>query len=142
MLNLEAAEQIIDGALAHARSINAKQMAVIVLDDGGHPIAFKREDGATFFRLEIARAKAFGALGMGSDTAVLADRAKANPVFFGSLSAAVDGGLVFAAGGVLIKSHDDVTLGAVGVSGDSGDIDEACAKAGISLSQYRTGAVS
>ena len=55
LLNLAAAQTIITGALAHAQAQGAKPLAVIVLDAGGHPMAFARNDGASFYRLDIAR---------------------------------------------------------------------------------------
>ena len=106
LLNLAAAQTIITGALAHAQAQGAKPLAVIVLDAGGHPMAFARNDGASFYRLDIARAKAQGALGMGSDTRALAERAKGNPAFFQSLSAVVGGGIAYSPGGVLIRAND------------------------------------
>ena len=101
-----------------------------MLDAGARPVAFAREDGATFFRHEIAVAKATGAMGMGADTRVLAQRAAGNPVFFQSVSAAVGGQIAYSPGGVLIR-RDGAVIGAVGVSGDAADCDEACALAGL-----------
>ena len=129
-LTLDRARAVIDGALAHARSVAAAPLAVVVLDAGGHPVAFAREDGATFFRHEIAVAKAVGALGMGADTRLLAERAKGNPLFFQSVSQAVGGRIAFSPGGVLIRA-DGIVIGAVGISGDTGDVDEAAAQAGL-----------
>ncbi len=129
-LTLNAAQAIVAAALAHARSLSAKPLAVIVVDEGGHPVAFAREDGATIFRHDIARAKAIGAIGMGDDTRVLAERAKGNPAFFQSVTAAVGGNIAFSPGGVLIR-YNGAVIGAVGISGDTGDCDEECALAGI-----------
>jgi uncharacterized protein GlcG (DUF336 family) len=129
-LTLAAAQTIIGTGLAHARSRSAKPLAVVVLDAGGHPVAFAREDGASLFRHDIARAKAMGALGMGDDTRVLAERAKGNPVFFQSVSVAVGGNIAFSPGGVLIREAGTI-IGAVGISGDTGDCDEDCALAGL-----------
>jgi uncharacterized protein GlcG (DUF336 family) len=42
-----------------------------------------------------------------------------------------DGRVVPAAGGVLIRDSGGAVLGAVGISGDVSDKDEACALAGI-----------
>lgn len=130
-LSLEQAQAIVAGALAEARSRNAKALAVIVLDAGAHPVAFAREDGASLFRFDIARAKATGALGMDADTAVLAERAKGNPVFFQSVSAAVSGQIAFSPGGVVIRDAQGRAIGAVGISGDTGECDAECAKVGI-----------
>lgn len=134
-LTLAAAQTIVAAALAEARSRNAKPLAVIVLDAGGHPVAFAREDGVSLFRHDIARAKAMGALGMGDDTRVLAERAKGNPAFFHSVSVAVGGNIAFSPGGVLIR-HQGEVIGAVGISGDTGDCDELCALAGLEAAGF------
>jgi uncharacterized protein GlcG (DUF336 family) len=54
-----------------------------------------------------------------------------NPGFFAALFAASEGRVVPAAGGVLIRDASGELLGAVGISGDTSDKDEACALAGI-----------
>lgn len=132
-ITLEQAQTIVSGTLGEARNRGANPLAVVVLDAGGHPVAFAREDGATFFRHTIAVAKATGALGMGADTRVLAKRAAGNPAFFQSLSAVLDGQVAYSPGGVLIL-NEGLVVGAVGVSGDTGDCDEECALVGIAKS--------
>lgn len=134
-LTLAAAQTIITAALAEARSRNGRPLAVVVLDAGGHPVAFAREDGASLFRHDIARAKAMGALGMGDDTRVLAERAKGNPAFFQSVSVAVGGNIAFSPGGVLIRTGGAI-IGAVGISGDTGECDEDCALAGLKAAGF------
>lgn len=140
MISLDQAQTIVRNALAHGRAQNLKPLAVIVMDAGGHPLAFAREDGASFFRHDIARAKAVGALGMGDDTSVLAERAKANPAFFQSVTAVVGGNIAFSPGGVLVRDTAGVVIGAVGISGDTGDMDGACALAGIAGAGLKGGA--
>ena len=130
-LTLALSQQVIAGTLAEARSRGARPLAVVVLDAGGHPVALAREDGASFYRDRIAAAKARGALGMGSDTRDLAQRAAGNPVFFQSLAVAVGGDIAFSPGGVLLRDATGAVIGAVGVSGDTADCDEECARAGI-----------
>lgn len=130
-LNLAAAQVVIEAALASARARAAKPLAVIVVDAGGHPLAFAREDGASFARLDIARAKASGALAMDADTRVLAQRAAGNPVFFQSVTVALGGQIAFSPGGVLVRDAQGQVLGAVGASGDTGDCDEECVTAGL-----------
>ena len=130
-LTLAQARAIIDAALDKARADGAQPLAVVVLDAGAHPVATVREDGASLFRFDIAKAKASGALGMGADTRVLAARAASNPVFFQSVVAATGGRLALSPGGVLIRDVAGAVIGAVGISGDTGDCDEACAIAGI-----------
>lgn len=130
-LTLALSQQVIAGTLAEARSRGARPLAVVVLDAGGHPVALAREDGASFYRDRIAAAKARGALGMGSDTRDLAQRAAGNPVFFQSLAVAVGGDIAFSPGGVMLRDATGAVIGAVGVSGDTADCDEECARAGI-----------
>lgn len=129
-LTLAQAQAIIAATLTEARARSAQALAVVVLDAGGHPVACAREDGATFFRHTIAAAKATGALGMGANTRVLAQRAAGNATFFQSVAMAVGGDIAFSPGGVLVRSNGTV-IGAVGVSGDTGDCDEECALVGI-----------
>lgn len=140
MISLDQAQTMVREAIAHGRAQNLKPLAVIVIDSGGHPVAFAREDGASFFRHDIARAKAVGALGMGDDTRVLAERAKANPAFFQSVTAVVGGNIAFSPGGVLVRDASGIVIGAVGISGDTGDMDEACALAGIAAAGLQGGA--
>lgn len=130
-LTLALSQQVIAGTLGEARSRGARPLAVVILDAGGHLVALAREDGASFYRDRIAVAKARGALGMGSDTRDLARRAAGNPVFFQSVAVAVGGDIAFSPGGVLLRDATGAVIGAVGVSGDTADCDEECARAGI-----------
>lgn len=130
-MTLDDARAIVVAALAHARGAAMKPLAIIVLDAGAHPVAFEREDGASLFRFDIARAKAAGALGMGQDTRALAQAAEQRPGFFNSVSVAVGGRIALSPGGVLVRDRAGAVIGAVGISGDTGDNDEVCALAGI-----------
>lgn len=130
-LTLEHASHIVDAALAEAATLAAKPLAVVVLDAGGHPLALKRHEDASLYRADIATAKAHGALGMGSGSRTLAERAAASPAFFAALSAVTAGRIVPVPGGVLIRSTDGTIIGAVGISGDHSDVDESCAIAGV-----------
>jgi uncharacterized protein GlcG (DUF336 family) len=130
-LTLDQARTILDAGLAHGRGAGAQPLALILLDAGAHPVAFAREDGASLFRFDIARAKATGALGMGADTRAIAARSVNNPAFFQSVVAATGGQLALSPGGVLIRDGEGRLIGAIGVSGDTADVDEACAFAGI-----------
>jgi len=128
-LSLQQATIIVEAALRKARETGCAPLAVAVLDAGGHLKAFAREDGAGIVRPQIAIGKAWGALGMGVGTRALARRVAEQPQlqpFFASLSALSEGRIVPVPGGVLIRD-----AGAVGISGDTSDKDEACALAGI-----------
>ena len=130
-LTLDQANQIIQGARAAVRAANYKPMGIAVLDASGQLVAFGREDGASMFRFDVARGKAWGAVGMGASSRVLAERAKDNPNFFVSLSATAEGKFLPQPGAVLIKDAHGNVLGAVGASGGTGDEDEIICKAGV-----------
>jgi len=133
-LSLQQATTIVESALRKARATSCAPLAVAVLDAGGHLKAFAREDGAGIVRPQIAIAKAWGALGMGVGTRALARRIAEQPQlvpFFGARNAMSEGRVVPVPGGVLVKDAGGAVIGAVGVSGDVSDKDEACALAGI-----------
>jgi uncharacterized protein GlcG (DUF336 family) len=127
---------IVERAIALARERDLAPLAIAVLDAGGHLVAFQREDGAGFARHAIACGKAWGSLGMGFGSRELARRAATAPAFIAALTAATHGQVIPSPGGVLILDADRELLGAVGISGDSGDNDEACAVAGIEAAGF------
>ncbi len=129
-LTLATANVIVEAALRHARTLDLAPMTVCVLDAGGHLVAFQRQDRSGILRFDIAFGKAWGALGMGFGSRELAKRAESNPAFVGALAAASNGRVVPVPGGVLILSGQEV-IGAVGISGDLSDKDEACGLSGI-----------
>jgi uncharacterized protein GlcG (DUF336 family) len=130
-LTLAQASTIVDIALATAHDMELVPMTVAVLDAGGHLVAFKREDRSGILRYDIAYGKAWGALGMGFGSRTLYERATNTPQFFNALYAASGGRVVTNPGGVLIRDSEGEIVGAVGISGDTSDKDEACAIAGI-----------
>ena len=130
-LTLAQASTIVDIALATARDLELVPMTVAVLDAGGHLVAFKREDRSGILRYDIAYGKAWGALGMGFGSRTLYERSANTPQFFNALYAASGGRVVTNPGGVLIRDSEGEIIGAVGISGDTSDKDEACAIAGI-----------
>ena len=138
-LTLDQAQQIITAALAASKQAGYQPMGVVVLDESGNLKAFAREDGASMFRFEVAQAKAWGAVGMGVSSRVLAERAKGNPNFFVSLAATSNGRFLPQTGAVLIKDANGAVLGAVGASGGTGDEDEAICIAGVKAAGFEPG---
>ena len=130
-LSLSDAALIVDEALAAARAEAMLPLAVAVLDAGGHLVAFKREDGCGVLRFDIARGKAWGAIGMGVSGRLLRERLGDRPAFQNALAAASDGRFIPVPGGVLIRDAGGQVIGAVGISGDTSDRDEYCAIVGI-----------
>ena len=137
MVTLAQAADVVDGALQYARLQSLPPMTVAVLDVGGHLVAFKKEDGSSLLRESIARAKAWGALGMGVGSRTLTSSAAHHPGFFAALTAMSEGNIVPVPGGVLVRCVEGRLVGAVGVSGDVPDNDEACALKGIEKAGLR-----
>jgi uncharacterized protein GlcG (DUF336 family) len=139
-ITLAQAATVVDVALKKGRELNLRPIVVAVLDAGGHLVAYKREDKSAILRFEIATGKAYAALGMGFGSRGLFERAQKNPMFITTLSAVSQGRVMAVPGGVLIQNAGD-TIGAVGISGDTSDNDEACALAGIAAAglQAETG---
>ena len=103
----------------------------LVLDAGGHVTAFERQDGSSNRRFDIAFGKAHGAISLGMGSRALMARAESQGYFIAAATSAIGGSLVPVPGGVLVKDSSGRTIGAVGVSGDTSDNDEAAALAGI-----------
>ena len=128
-LTLEQASRIVTEALSAARTMGIPPVTVVVLDSSGHLKAMQREDGASMFRFDVATGKAWGAIGMGAASRVLAERAAENPNFFVALAATGAGKFLPQPGAVLIRNENDEVIGSVGASGGTGDEDEAiCAQ--------------
>lgn len=126
-LPLDTAAKIIQHALKLAREESMLPMTVVVLDSGGRLVTMQSEDGSGLLRFDIAMGKAWGALGMGISSRLIRDRLSARPQFQNALMAASDGRLVPVPGGVLIENEQGITIGAVGISGDTSEKDEYCA---------------
>lgn len=130
-ISLSTAETITSAAFAKAAELGLKPLTVVVLDAGGHTIVLKRQDGSSNLRPEIATGKANGALAIGTGTRWLNANAETRPHFVNALNGVAGGNIIPVAGGVLVRNEAGETLGAVGITGDTSDNDEACAVAGI-----------
>ncbi|WP_050605886.1 heme-binding protein [Ruegeria sp. 6PALISEP08] len=129
-ITLTQAQNIIQDCLDWRKAHDLKPLTVAVLDSAGSLVALAREDGTSTLRPDIAQGKARGAVAMGLGSRALYERAKLEPFFIQAMNTLSKGSLVPVAGGVLIK-HDDTIIGAVGITGDNSDNDEACAIAAI-----------
>jgi uncharacterized protein GlcG (DUF336 family) len=129
-LTLDVARKILDAALAKAVEKKLKPLVVTVLDARGCVKLSAAQDGTSLLRSEIAHGKAYGALAMGMGSRALFQRAQEQAYFIDAVNTLAQGRLVPVPGGVLVQSGG-VLIGAVGISGDTSDNDEACAIAGI-----------
>jgi uncharacterized protein GlcG (DUF336 family) len=135
-LDLDTANTIVSAALHKAREMQTAPLAVAVLDDTGQLKAFQREDNTSLMRADIAIGKAWGAVGMGFSSRRLGKAAVERPHFVQALTTVANGRLVPVPGGVLIRDDTKTIIGAVGISGDTSDIDEECAVAGIEATGF------
>lgn len=130
-LTLDQANTIIAAAFAKGRELGVKPLSVAVLCPGGHLVAFQRADGASTLRPQIATGKASGALALGVNSRKIGEMAAERPSFVASLGPIAQAGIIPVAGGVIAKDATGAIMGAIGITGDTSDNDEACAIAGI-----------
>lgn len=122
------ANRMVGEAVAACAKQGYAETAVVVDADGVRQ-AVLRGDRAGSHTLDSANDKAYTAASFKNDTAALVERAKTVPAFSALFTQLPH--LVLFAGGVVIKLGDEV-IGAIGAAGaPGGNLDEACARAGI-----------
>lgn len=131
MIDLEKARTMIREAMETGRREGMNPLSVVVLDAGGHVIAFERSDGAPPGRFAVAHGKAHGAVMMGMAGRAQTALSEARPFFSASLVGVFGGAFVPVPGGVLVRDSAGTVVGAVGVSGDTSEKDAQAALAGI-----------
>lgn len=123
-MSMDVALRIAQAAIKQCRE-EGVQVAVTVVDRGGHPQVVLRDVLAMDITVPISRQKAHTAMAFNSPTSELEGRFK-SPFSVAKLE-----GLLMAAGGVPVQAAGNIVAG-VGVSGaPSGEIDEKCARAGV-----------
>ena len=129
-MSLDVALKIAQATIKACRK-EGVQIAVTVIDRGGHPQVVLRDVLAMDLTLTISKQKAYTAMSFNSATSQLNDRFKAQgPFSIGKIN-----GIVISAGGVPVNAGGNI-IGGVGVSGaPSGKTDEKCAKAGLEAVQ-------
>jgi uncharacterized protein GlcG (DUF336 family) len=138
-LSLQQANQITAEVLHTARSRNMPPLAVAVLDTGAYLKAFQREDGVSFLRVQIAQAKAWGALAMACNTDQLAERYSQGGQqqgFIDALNAMTGGKIIPLPGGVLVRDESGNIVGAIGAAGGVSEEDEACVITAIAAAGF------
>lgn len=130
-LTLAQANAMIEAAFAKGAEMGLKPLTATIHDPGGHLIACQRQDGASTLRVKLAGGKACGALSLGVSSRTVGDMALDRPHFIASVDTMGEGGMVPAAGGVIVVDEAGTIVGAIGITGDTSDNDEACALAAI-----------
>jgi uncharacterized protein GlcG (DUF336 family) len=130
-ISLRKARIVIRAALSKGKDLGLKPLSVVVVDAGGHVIAFEREDGAAPGRFAIAQGKAYGSVMLGMAGTAQMARADQQAYFMEAVNGLFGGKVIPVPGGVLVRNKKDHVIGAVGVTGDSSDNDLIVALAGI-----------
>ena len=126
-MTLSDARRIIAAAEKKAVEIG-QPMNIAVADEGGNLVSHARMDGAWIGSIDISQKKAYTARAFDISTKDLATHSQSGNQFFG-IHASNDGRIMIFAGGIPLKK-DGKVVGAIGVSGGSGDQDHAVAEAG------------
>src|SRR6187399_1832329 len=127
MLRLADAQRMIDAAQKKAAEIG-QPMNIAIADAGGNLVAHVRMDGAWLGSIDISQKKAYTSRAFDISTKDLATHSQSGGQFFG-IHASNNGKIMIFAGGIPLKK-DGKVVGAIGVSGGSGDQDHAVAAAG------------
>ncbi len=130
-MQLASAQIVVQEALRLARARAMKPLAVVVIDARGAIRAAASEDGTSLHRFDVAHGKAYGAVALGMSSRLIMERAEKQAYFVAAMSHITGGRVVPVPGGVLIRDGAGALLGAVGISGDTSENDEACCVAGI-----------
>lgn len=129
MITLNDARRVIDAAEKKAQEIG-QPMNIAIADTGGNLVAHVRMDGAWLGSIDISIKKAFTSRAFDISTKDLAANSQPGQQFFG-IHASNDGRVMIFAGGIPLRKDGQV-VGAIGVSGGSGDQDHSVAEAGAS----------
>ena len=128
MIGLAEARRIIAAAEKKAEELG-QPMNVAVVDEGGNLVAFERMTNAWLGSIDISQKKAWTSRAFDITTKDLGTHAQSGDQFFG-IHASNDGKVMIFAGGIPIK-QDSKVVGAIGISGGSGEQDHDVAHAGV-----------
>ena len=127
MVSLQDARRVIAAAEKKAAEIG-QPMNIAVADAGGNLVSHVRMDNAWLGSIDISIKKAYTSRAFDIATKDLAEHCQSGKQFFG-IHASNDGRVMIFAGGIPLKRGGKV-VGAIGVSGGSGEQDHAVAEAG------------
>jgi uncharacterized protein GlcG (DUF336 family) len=137
-ITLDQAEKIIDAIIERGAALDCRPLAVIVVEPGCKVKAFKKEDGSSMIRFEMAYGKAYAALAMGRSSRLVRERAQEKPIFMRYLSSASGEQIFPEGGGLQVRAADGDVIGAVGVTGETEERDEELATFGIRAAGLKT----
>lgn len=127
MLKLDDARRVIAAAEKKAHEIG-QPMNIAVVDGGANLVSHVRMDGAWLGSIDISINKAYTARAFDISTKDLAKESEPGKQFYG-IHVSNRGRVMIFAGGIPLK-RDGKVVGAIGVSGGTGDQDQSVAEAG------------
>jgi uncharacterized protein GlcG (DUF336 family) len=128
-ISLSDARALVDAAQRRAADID-KPITVVVVDGAGFVVATERMDGARPLQPQIATAKAYTAAIMQRPCSMLKGWAEGEPFFFAQVSGMGHHPIVATGGGFPLKRDGEI-VGAIGISGGTGEEDQRVAEAVI-----------
>jgi uncharacterized protein GlcG (DUF336 family) len=135
-ISLNDARTIIIATAKKGQEMGMKPLSTVVLDAGGHVIAFERQDGAAPGRFAIAQGKAFGTVMLGMPGSAQMARAEQQAYFMAAVNGVYGGKVIPVPGGVLVRDSNGEVVGSVGVTGDTSENDLTAALVGIDAAGF------
>jgi uncharacterized protein GlcG (DUF336 family) len=135
-ISLNDARTIIIATAKKGQEMGMKPLSTVVLDAGGHVIAFERQDGAAPGRFAIAQGKAYGTVMLGMPGSAQMARAEQQAYFMAAVNGVYGGKVIPVPGGVLVRDSNGEVVGSVGVTGDTSDNDLIAALTGINAAGF------
>ena len=126
--------EVIISACRQAALASKANVSIAVVDDGGNLLQFLRMDGANLASVEVAPAKARTAVLTGGDSSHVEQTISSGRTALLSLQGVLSQTCALMAGG-LVLCHEDVVVGAIGVSGMTPELDSFVANAGLQMFQ-------
>ena len=130
-ITLKQANTIIDAIIKRAAELDCRPISAVVVENGCIVKAFQKEDDASMSRYEMAYGKCYAALSLGRSSTLVKLRQEEKPEFVRFLIGTSNDRLFPEGGGRLIRDTAGSVIGAVGVTGDTEEMDDQLAAHGI-----------
>ena len=132
VINLEIAKIMADACENHQKKTGYRPVNIAIVDAGGDLVLFRRQNNSFLLSIDIAIAKANSSAGIPVPTRTIQDIVYGKDGKPGRVPGlAHSKNIVAFPGGLPIKTKNGTLLGAIGVSGATGDEDEQCANAAL-----------
>ena len=132
VINLEIAKIMADACENHQKKTGYRPVNIAIVDSGGDLVLFRRQNNSFLLSIDIAIAKANSSAGIPVPTRTIQDIVYGKDGKPGRVPGlAHSKNIVAFPGGLPIKTKNGTLLGAIGVSGATGDEDEQCANAAL-----------